>query len=160
MSEFGALLPARSIEDILAERIRLVIGGVVYDLPVLPIRESRVWKDRMDLEFGVLLARVAENDDMATILGLFDGSEDLFWDLLGSYDSSGVLPPREVIEQTETSLWLVRAVLEVWRAARPLADIARAALTETPEPPANDTPLPTSSLLPNMDGPLVRSSAS
>jgi hypothetical protein len=135
--DFGSLLPERSFEDILAERIRLTIGEVTYDLPVLPIAENRAWKERMDLELGFLIANISVEDDGDAILGLFDGSEGLFLDLLQSYDRSGVLPPAEVIEASLTPLGLVRAVLEVWRAARPLADIAQAGMTLTPEPPTS-----------------------
>jgi hypothetical protein len=135
--DFGTLLSERSMEDILAERIRLVIGGEVYDLPVLPIAENRVWKERMDLELGFLLANIAAEEDSDAILGLFDGSEALFMDLLTSYDTSHVLPPVEVIEANLTPLGVVKAVLEVWRAARPLADIARQGMTLTLEPPTS-----------------------
>jgi hypothetical protein len=134
--EFGALLPQRSLEDILGERIRLVIGDAVYDLPVLPIADNRAWKERMDLELGFLLANLALTEDMDAVMGLFDGSEATFMDLLTSYDRSGVLPPVEVIEAEMTPLGLVRAVLEVWRAARPLADIAMTGTSLTIEPPS------------------------
>lgn len=141
MDDFGQLLPPRSVEDVLAERVRLVIGDTTYDLPVLTIRENRAWKGRMDAELGYLLARLAVTDDTDATLALFDGSEDVWLDLLVSYDTTGVLPRRAVIEDGLTPLGLVRAVLEVWRAARPLADIARAGLVmdETITPPTRPT---------------------
>lgn len=122
--EFGGLLGPRSVEDILAERIRLDIGGEVFDLPVLTIRENRIWKEQMDLELGYLLLRITDEDDGGKILSLFDSADGIFLDLLIAYDKTGVLPPREALEERLTQMGLVRAVLEVWRAARPLADIA------------------------------------
>jgi hypothetical protein len=158
VSGFTGILPPRSVEDILAERIRLVIGGETYDLPVLPIRENRAWKERMDLELGWLVAKVSSDADASVILRLFDGSEALFMDLLQSYDTSGVLPPREVIEAGLTPLGLIRAVLEVWRAARPLADITAAVMT--PEVPRNGWRQRMSSWLRRMAGATGTSSAS
>lgn len=155
--ELGSLLPPRSVEDILAERIRLEIGGESYDLPVLTIAENRVWKERMDLELGLLFVQISMTDDTDAILGLFDGSEALFMDLLTSYDTSGVLPDQATIEAGLSPLGLIRATLEVWRAARPLADIARTgAMTPTPEPPTNASPPPSSSWLRSMAGRLAR----
>lgn len=157
--DFGSLLPPRSIEDILAERIRLDIGGVVYDLPVLPIRENRVWKERMDLELGFLFAQLSVTDDTDAVLGLFDGSEALFMDLLTSYDTTGVLPPPDAIEAGLSPLGLIRAVLEVWRAARPLADIAVTGLSLTPAPQTSASERPSSSWLRSITGRHARSSA-
>jgi hypothetical protein len=132
---FGNLLPPRSVEDILAERVRLVVDGQTYDLPVLPIAENRAWKERMDLELGYLLMKITTEDDNAAILNMFDGADAVWWELLTSYDATGVLPSRQEIERTETPMWLIRAVLEVWRAARPLADIALAGMeSATPAP--------------------------
>jgi hypothetical protein len=142
------LLSERSMEDILAERIRLPIGGQVYDLPVLPIAENRVWKERMDLELGLFLVNIVNEDDTDAILRLFDQNEALFLDLLVSYDTTHVLPGwtvenekwrfnSEAIEAAVTPLALIRMVLEVWRAARPLADIARSGTTLMLEPPTN-----------------------
>jgi hypothetical protein len=132
--DFGSLLPPRSVEDVLAERVRLVIGGEVYDLPVLSIADNRAWKERMDMELGYLLLRVTVEDDGEAILRLFDSADDLFLDLLVSYDRTGVLPGRDRLEAELTQMALVRAVLEVWRAARPLADIAAIGMATLPTP--------------------------
>lgn len=157
--DFGSLLPARSMEDILAERVRLTIGEVTYDLPVLPIAENRAWKERMDLELGFLLVNISVEDDGDAILGLFDGSEALFMDLLTSYDQTHVLPPVEQIEQGLSPLGLVKAVLEVWRAARPLADIALTGASLTLEPPTNASRGHMPTWLRRLVGPRATSSA-
>ena len=137
--DFGGLLAPRSVEDILAERIRLDIGGQVVDLPVLTIRENRVWKEQMDLQLGYLLLRITLEDDGDKILSLFDSADGVFLDLLIAYDRDGRLPPRDVLEDRLTQMGLVRAVLEVWRAARPLADIALIGM-ETTSPSSMPTP--------------------
>lgn len=132
--DFGELLPPRPVEDILAERVRLTIGGEVIDLPVLTIAENRAWKERSDRELGLLIALISTEDDLSVVLERFDGYDHTLMDLLLSYDTQGVLPPREELEAGLTPLGLFRAVLEVWRAARPLADIARTGMTTTPTP--------------------------
>lgn len=165
--DFGDLLAPRSVEDILAERVRLVIGEEVYDLPVLTIRENRAWREQVDVTLGMLLMAVSMEEDSDAILALFDRNEESLLALLQSYDRTGVLPPRETIEANLSPLGLVRAVLEVWRAARPLADIARTGLaampTETPPssaPPINSWRRRTSSWLRNTAGRRDTSSAS
>jgi hypothetical protein len=129
--DFGTLLPPRPVEDILAERVRLVIGGSTVDLPVLTIAENRAWKERSDRELGLFVAGISFTDDLAEVLEAFDGYDSTLMDLLVSYDTTGALPPREVIEEGLTPLGLFRAVCEVWRAARPLADIARTGMPMT-----------------------------
>lgn len=141
--DFGELLPPRPVEDILAERVRLVIGGEVFDLPVLTIAENRAWKERSDHELGLFIAGISFTEDLAAVMEAFDGYDDTLMALLLSYDTTGALPPREAIEEGLTPLGLFRAVCEVWRAARPLADIARTGMNLTSEPQ-------TSGLLPRM----------
>ncbi len=129
--DFGSLLSPRPVEDILAERVRLIIGGQAYDLPVLTIRDNRAWRERMDLALARLVIGLSSADDSDTILELFDGNEHIWMDLLVSYDHTGVLPPIDEIEAGMTPMGLVRSVLEVWRAARPLADISATGMTLT-----------------------------
>jgi hypothetical protein len=156
--DFGLILPPRSVEDVLAERIRLSIGGEVYDLPVLTIAENRVWLERVDLELGLLLTRISMSGDTDEMLALFDGSTAIFLDFLRSYDTTGVLPSTEVIEASLSEVGLVRMVLEVWRAARPLADIATIGATMDVQA-MNGSPPPTTSWLRSMAGRIGRSIA-
>ena len=144
--DFGTILPPRPVEDILAERVRLLIGGEVFDLPVLTIAENRAWKERSDRELGLFIATITLTDDLSEVMERFDG----------------VLPPREVIEEGLTPLGLFRAVCEVWRAARPLADIARTGMSTLPPTGGrgmNGWRRRTRSWLRNMAGPSARSSA-
>ena len=160
--DFGTILPPRPVEDILAERVRLLIGGEVFDLPVLTIAENRAWKERSDRELGLFIATITLTDDLSEVMERFDGYDDTLMNLLLSYDSTGVLPPREVIEEGLTPLGLFRAVCEVWRAARPLADIARTGMSTLPPTGGrgmNGWRRRTRSWLRNMAGPSARSSA-
>lgn len=156
--DFGTFLPPRPVEDILAERVRLVIGGEVYSLPVLTISENRAWKERSDAELGLFVAGLSFSDDLGTTLEAFDGYDSTLMDLLISYDTTGVLPARETIEDGLTPLGLFRAVCEVWRAARPLADIARTGMSTTAEPATSGWRQRMATWLRNTAGPSTRSS--
>lgn len=125
------LLGPRSIEDILGERVPIVVGDETIDLRVLTIRENREWKRKMDLQLGYFLSLLTIEDDGERILALFDGQERVWLELLIAYDVDHKLPSRAVLEDRLTPMALIRAVLEVWRAARPLADIARTGMTLT-----------------------------
>lgn len=139
-----SLLPTRSIEDILAERVRLTIGGEVYDLPALPIADSEEWRAGLEGDLvGTLSGIDSLDNDIGGILGALAGQMPRLIDALYSYDRGSVLPEREVLTRKVTALWIVRAVLEVWRATNPLVDIGLAGMAD--DLPLNVSPLPTSS---------------
>lgn len=146
--ELRDLLPEpRSVEDILGRRIRLVIDGEVYSLPVLPIRENRVWTDRLDGEVLRVLSAVEEaGDDVGAVLAKLSEAPGRFMELLELYDLHDLLPPRESIEAVWTEVDLLLACLEVWRAAHPLVDIGLGVI-ETTARQVNALPRLTSSPL-------------
>lgn len=158
--DFASLLPERSVDDIVAERIRLVIGGEVYDLPVLSITENRAWKERLDLDLGFLLVSISSTHDLEAVLRLFDAAEVSWLALLKDYDQTGVLPSAEDLESTVTPFGLIKMVLEVWRAARPFAELAGLGalmVDRTTERQTSDSPRPTSTWRRLMDGLLGQS---
>lgn len=148
------------MEDILFERVRLVIGGEVYDLPALSIEDNAAWKARLDADLaGVLDAVDGAGDDLTAILTALTGNDDALLDLLRSYDRTGVLPDDATIRASLTPMGLVRAVLEVWRAANPLVDIGIAGMAMSEVMPTA-SPAPTSSSRRSTGGRRARSVAS
>jgi hypothetical protein len=144
-----AELPARSAADILAGRVRVVLGGETYDLPVLPRAASRRWLETLDLRFAVLASDLeAAGNDTPVILGRLLSESDGLYEMLRSYDQGDALPPREEIDELVTDVEILRAVLEVWRAANPLA----ASLAETAPTTAGSSPASLSSPPPPTDG--------
>lgn len=143
-------MPSRTAADILAGRVQVVLGGTTHVLPVLPRGPSRRWLEQLDARFATLAGSLsAAGDDTPAIMALLAGEQDALYDMLLSYDQSGVLPARAEIEETATDAQILHAVLEVWRAAHPLADSAIAGS----EPPTNGTPSgPRSSPPPPTDG--------
>lgn len=157
--DLGSILPPRSMEEILAERVRLTIGGRVYDLPALVIDDNQRWKEQLDLAMvGLLQAAGEQGDNVGAVLETLSADPGPFLDLLQSYDKTGVLPERDVLRTSMTETQLLISVLEVWRVANPLVDIGLAVVATTALR-TNALPRLTSSLRPNGDGPLGKSGA-
>ncbi len=157
--DLSSLLPERSIEDILAERVRLRIGGEDYTLPALNIDDNERWKSGLEGAFtGLMVALENAGDDVGTIVGLLTRDPDWLIAQLRSYDTGHVLPDDETIRRGMTPIGLLRAVGEVWRAANPLADTALVGLMSGPS--SNVTPLPTSASRRSTAGRRAKSAAS
>lgn len=124
-------MPARSAADIMAGRIRIVLGGQVTDLPVLPRRQSREWLASLDSRFSVLAAAL-DAADTPQILALLASETDALYDLLLEYDHTHLLPPRDAIDDFATDAEILRAVLEVWAALHPLAATLASTASGTP----------------------------
>jgi hypothetical protein len=152
--DVGSILPPRSIEDLLGERVRLVIGGQEFVLPVPVISVAERWKADLDATMTRLLDGASSDDPGATLDALASDAGP-FLDLLASFDVDGVLPTADVIRETTTPLGLLLAVLEVWRAVNPLVDIGLGvwAMTAT----RSASPQPMSAWRPSTVGPSVPS---
>lgn len=128
--DFRSFLPERAIEDIVAERVRLTIGGEEYILPAKVVEDNEAWLASLNADFrGLMDALDKAGDDTSTIVALLTRDPDWLIDHLISYDHTGVLPDKATIRKGMTPIKLLMAVGEVWRAANPLVDIAAAALT-------------------------------
>lgn len=150
--DLGAFLPKQSVEDLIAKRVRVTIGGAEYTLAVKSIRDHREWEERLDVELVWLLNTVRDSDtDASGVLAALSASPGRFIDLLLSYDAGNVLPDRDTIEEIETEMGVLLAVLEVWRAAHPLAATGIETFG-TMARPMHVLPELTSSLPPSGDG--------
>jgi hypothetical protein len=158
--DLGSLLPPRSIEDILAERVRLVIGGEVYDLPALVIEKNDEWKASLEADLTGMLAALDEaGNDVGSIVATLSQEPTRLLNLLRSYDATGVLPDDATIRASMTPIGILRAVLEVWRAANPLVDIAVAGMSLNEVMPKRSR-RPTNVSRPNTAGRSAKSAAS
>lgn len=121
--DIKSLLPPRSVEDIVAERVVVVLDGVGYALPVRPMRAHREWEERLDLDFIRLLRTVIDEDeDVGALFRAISESPFAFIETLVAYDAEGILPDAETIFDTATEWQLFLAIAEVWRAGHPKAD--------------------------------------
>lgn len=148
-------LPLRSAADIIAGRIRVVLGGTVYELPVLSRAESRRWLESLDARFVSLAGGLAEaGNDTERILTMLMAEVSDLYEMLLTYDQRGVLPPRAEIDEIASDVEILRAVIEVWRAVNPLAAMLAA------EPPTSgSSPEPSSTPQQPMAGASTTSSA-
>jgi hypothetical protein len=154
------VIAPRSAEDILSRVVRVTLGGQTYELPVRSIRANREWKANLEARLAMLVDRLTsadEADDARAALNdaLASQVDDLI-ELLIAYDTAGVLPSREQIEEIEpdATMAIVMAVREVWRAANPLVATAIGRMAETPTEPSSP---PTSSPPVSITGPRKRS---
>lgn len=145
---FGRLwpetLPERSAADIIAGRIRVVLGNVPYELPVLPRGASKRWLDELDSGYVALGAALDEaGNDTPSLIAAVYSQQDALLDMLLSYDQTHVLPERSHLAEYATDAEIFRAVVEVWRAANPLADILTGtAATTDGSPPGQPSSSP------------------
>ena len=125
-------LPARSAADILSGRITIVLGGVPYVINVLPRRASKEWLAQLDGSFVNLAnALDASADNVPQILSFLTSQTDFMLSMLRAYDVDNRLPDDEYVEQYATDGEILAAMVEVWRAANPLAAIGAEAAAET-----------------------------
>lgn len=131
-------LPTRSAADILAGRIRVVLGGLPYELPVLPRKASREWLASLDERFAFLSKALDQAaDDKPRILALLAGQSAGLLEMLRSYDRTNVLPEAMFLDEFATDSEILLAMVEVWRATNPLA----ATLAEAADGGTDGTPL-------------------
>lgn len=140
-------LPERSAADIVAGRITVALGGVPYTLRVLPRRASAEWLADLDERFAYLRDALDQaGDDKPRILELLAGQSPVMLAALRAYDVDGVLPDDEYVETYGTDAEILRATIEVWRAANPLAatlaEKAASGTTDTTSSEESSSPPP------------------
>lgn len=126
---FESYLPQRAIEDVLAGRLPVVLGGEVYHLPVRSIASNRRWVESLTVEMSEMLRAIAASGDDQTALAtalMRVGAEQLL-DLVLAYDDTEVLPPKEALEEEVKPHEVLAAVIAIRRVQNPLADAGLAA---------------------------------
>jgi hypothetical protein len=159
------LLPKRSVEDVLAERVRVVLGGQEYVLPTLSIADAEGWRTEFARSLGVSLQGLSASSQPAVLLTYLGTQTDMVWRLISAFDKAGVLPSWEDVKPGTTEIGLARAFLEVVAAVYPLVVTVLEMAANQPEVvqrillTAMDSakPATTSSLPPSTDGPPARS---
>jgi hypothetical protein len=122
--DLSSVLGPRSVDDMLAERVRVQLGGETYVLPVKTMHAQREWEESLDGELARMLRLVQQEEgEIGDLIRSLSETSLRFVDLLLSYDDGNVLPDKDTIARTNTEVALMFAVLEVWRAGHPKADI-------------------------------------
>lgn len=148
----------RSVEDVLAGRLRIRLAGEWHVLPVLTIGQNRDWLASLDAELAPL---VETEDDLEVVVAQMERLNDRLLDFVYSYDRAGLLPPKEEVEPNVYPHEVLRAVMEVRLAANPTLGFALAsAVQEARNEASRPASLPTSSQPSPTAGSRARSKAS
>lgn len=142
LDEFG---PERTVDDVIHGVLRVRLGGETYVLPVRSIASNRRWVESLDAEMGVLLRAITDaGEDYGALTAalLAVGAEQLL-DLVIAYDETGLLPPREDLEEITQPHQALMAVIGIRRVQNPLADAGLAAASSAIA--GMSSPAPTSS---------------
>jgi hypothetical protein len=132
--------PARTLADIFANRIRVRLGGITYELPVLPRAANRRWLESLEGQLAATAAAYqAAATDPAQVVPLLLGEAGVSYELLLSYDQAHVLPSIDEIDELATDAEILRAVMEVWQAANPKAAAERAPGATSTSSPGRST---------------------
>lgn len=160
-------LPTRSSDDIIAERVRIRLGGEDILLPDLSIAETEAWQAQFAAELAVIVGQVSASDDPRLIMARLTGLVPLQLTLLRAYDRDGRLPDDEWIRTKASPSAVLKAFLEVLAAAHPMAAVLLDGIVRNPDSirelirqtPATASPPPTNGSHPPTAGKRVRSGA-
>lgn len=145
---FKALIPTRSVEEIIGGQLRIQLGSTTYVLPELAMDPTDRWAATIDERIKGLLAIVDGMDEEAGVLALFSAAmafQDEMLATLLAYDEQHVLPPAEEIRKSATHTQLMFALVGVWASSKsPLAATVMAVLGALPETPTGTAPAPIS----------------
>jgi len=117
-------------------QIKVTLGGREYTLESLPIRQSKVWRDKLAVPFamlsqaiqtaGVVELTVAQLPDISRLVrqfsGVLLGSVDTMLDLLFEY-SSALRDDRDWIEENAYDEEALNAFTEALKLAYPLGQL-------------------------------------
>lgn len=137
----GSFGSERSVEDILAGRLRIRLAGEWHTLPVLTVGENADWLASLEAVFQPVVD--ADESDAPAIMAALAAADDRLLELVYSYDKMGLLPERASIERNVYPHEILRAVMEVRLAANPTAGFGLAlALAEMREATKPEAPTP------------------
>jgi hypothetical protein len=130
------LLPERSAEDVLAGRIRVTLGTgkdqQKIDLPVLPIKPERAWKELLEKRLAELWDGLDVQPSPKSVMNYLGQMTSVQLEVLHAYDRSGVLPDNDWLEEHALSTQLLSALLGATAAAYPFVETAIDAVRSQP----------------------------
>jgi hypothetical protein len=112
----------RSEGAALSGTLTLTMDGRAFDVPVLKLKHSRAWKERL----GSVVAGVEVDDDLAvTIARVANLASDTALDLVVAYDRTEALGGRDVIDDQATDAELFAALEAMVKATFPFEEHVR-----------------------------------
>lgn len=169
MDDILGMLTARRASDQLRGVVRLSAGGEERVLPALTIAESEAWIGSLDATLASIVDAAAATADgsspeeeLALLLSALAAETPVLVTALADYDRTGVLGGVDGIRAAFRAGEVIAALLQIWRAANPLADIAllgmatsgtSSARTSPPPQPGAPSPLPSAPASPPSSSP-------
>lgn len=127
-----ALLPERSVEDVLAGVLKLKLGDSEFRLPVLVIDKADGWRESLTTKFGGVMGALEGQTTAAGALTFFATQTPMMIEMLREYDINAVLPDDAWIRSHATEPEILRAFMVVLAASFPFVAAALDILAANP----------------------------
>lgn len=114
-----SLLPERSVEDVLAGKLRLVLGGTPFTLDVLTIDKADEWRAGLLVAFGDVVGQLEEQVNVPGVVAFLGSNTASMLVLIRAYDQAGVLPDNDWIRSHATEPEVLRAFVLILAASFP-----------------------------------------
>lgn len=128
-----SILPERSVEDVLAGRLRMTLGGTVFDLPVLTIAQADTWREKLLAAFGDVMNRLESEVNVAGIIAFLGTNTPTMLTLIHDYDRDAILPDDDYIRGHATEPEVLRGFVLILAASFPFIASAIDILATNPQ---------------------------
>ncbi len=127
-----ALLPERAVEDVLTGRLRMVLGGEEFVLPVLTIAKADEWRDTLAATAGNVMGLLEQQATVPSVMAWLSSNTDVLLVLIRAYDVTGVLPDDEWIRENATEPDVLKGFMLLLAASYPFVAAALDILAANP----------------------------
>lgn len=160
MSLVSLYIPDAPVEDIVARRIRLELGGQEYLLPTLSMECGDAWRAAVNAAAPAAIAALDDLADFVSVVAYLNNQVETVYELLRRYDELGlgyrgrselVLPDWPTARALASEEDIVTAFLGVLKRAYPFAVVVL--LAASSGIPAARMPSPATETEPTSSGP-------
>jgi hypothetical protein len=130
---FRALVPERTVEDVLASRLRMRFGEQEFVLKVLTIEESDHWRDQVEANASDVLERLGGEANAAGLLTFMGMQTPLLLGLIHEYDVHDILPDDVWLKRNATEPEVLKAFILCVVAAYPFVAAVLEILAANPQ---------------------------
>lgn len=128
-----ALIPERTVEDVLAGRLAMHFADSTFVLPVLVIEKADEWRAELMGQFGEVVGQLQSETNTAGVFAFLTTHTPTMMSLIRSYDVSGALPDDAWLRGHATEPEILRAFMLVVAASFPFVAAALDILASNPD---------------------------
>lgn len=114
-----SVLPERSVEDVLAGRLRMTLGSTIFDLPVLTIAQADEWRAKLLSAFGDVMTQLEQEVNIAGVIAFLGSNTASMLALIHEYDRDAILPDDDWIRGHATEPEVLRGFVLILAASFP-----------------------------------------